>query len=79
MFPPIAFTERDRELYCSRRWAVVPRSHWLKTQFWGDGKLLSTDFFKFMAYVYSQRTMTWIWDLKSLGSLFGKKPQLKTF
>ncbi|XP_018524566.1 dipeptidyl peptidase 2 [Lates calcarifer] len=36
MFPPMAFTEKDRELYCSTRWAVVPRPHWLKTQFWGD-------------------------------------------
>ena len=38
MFPPMAFTERDRELYCSKRWAVVPRSDWLKTQFWADGE-----------------------------------------
>lgn len=38
MFPPMPFTERDRELYCSKRWAVVPRPNWLKTQFWGDGE-----------------------------------------
>lgn len=38
MFPPMAFTERDRELYCSKRWAVVPQPDWLKTQFWGDGE-----------------------------------------
>lgn len=38
MFPPMAFTERDRKLYCSKRWAVVPRPDWLKTQFWGDGE-----------------------------------------
>lgn len=38
MFPPVAFTERDRERYCSKRWAVLPRPHWLKTQFWGDGE-----------------------------------------
>uniref|UniRef100_A0A7N6ANI2 Dipeptidyl peptidase 2 n=1 Tax=Anabas testudineus TaxID=64144 RepID=A0A7N6ANI2_ANATE len=36
MFPPMPFTERDRELHCSQRWAVVPRPDWLKTQFWGD-------------------------------------------
>ncbi|KAM3867738.1 dipeptidyl peptidase 2 [Diretmus argenteus] len=36
MFPPMAFTERDREVYCSKRWAVIPRPNWLKTQFWGD-------------------------------------------
>ncbi|XP_070820291.1 dipeptidyl peptidase 2 [Chaetodon trifascialis] len=36
MFPPMAFTEKDRELYCSKRWAVVPRPDWLKIQFWGD-------------------------------------------
>ncbi|XP_029296718.1 dipeptidyl peptidase 2 isoform X2 [Cottoperca gobio] len=36
MFPPMAFTETDRQLYCGKRWAVVPRPHWLKTQFWGD-------------------------------------------
>ncbi|XP_047447664.1 dipeptidyl peptidase 2 [Mugil cephalus] len=36
MFPPMAFTEKDRELYCSKRWGVVPRPDWLKIQFWGD-------------------------------------------
>ncbi|XP_038594141.1 dipeptidyl peptidase 2-like, partial [Micropterus salmoides] len=36
MFPPMGFTETDRVLYCSKRWAVVPRPEWLKTQFWGD-------------------------------------------
>ncbi|KAK1892362.1 Dipeptidyl peptidase 2 [Dissostichus eleginoides] len=36
MFPPMAFTETDRERYCSQRWAVLPRPGWLKTQFWGD-------------------------------------------
>uniref|UniRef100_A0A8C9YG28 Dipeptidyl-peptidase 7 n=1 Tax=Sander lucioperca TaxID=283035 RepID=A0A8C9YG28_SANLU len=36
MFPPMAFTETDRKLYCFKRWAVVPRPDWLKTQFWGD-------------------------------------------
>ncbi|XP_022607960.1 dipeptidyl peptidase 2 [Seriola dumerili] len=40
MFPPMAFTERDRELYCSKRWGVVPRPDWLQIQFWGD--VLST-------------------------------------
>ncbi|MEQ2268140.1 hypothetical protein XENORESO_016005, partial [Xenotaenia resolanae] len=38
MFPPMAFTEKDREVYCSKRWAVVPRPGWLKVQFWGEGK-----------------------------------------
>ncbi|KAF3851655.1 hypothetical protein F7725_013427 [Dissostichus mawsoni] len=37
MFPPMAFTETDRERYCFQRWAVLPRPGWLKTQFWGDG------------------------------------------
>ncbi|XP_041854755.1 dipeptidyl peptidase 2 [Melanotaenia boesemani] len=36
MFPPMAFTQKDRETYCSKRWAVVPRPDWLKVQFWGD-------------------------------------------
>lgn len=36
MFPPMPFTETDREVYCSKRWAVVPRPNWLKIQFWGD-------------------------------------------
>ncbi|XP_059193210.1 dipeptidyl peptidase 2 [Centropristis striata] len=36
MFPPMFFTETDREQYCSKRWAVIPRPDWLKTQFWGN-------------------------------------------
>lgn len=36
MFPPMAFTKEIRRLYCSKRWAVVPRPGWLKIQFWGD-------------------------------------------
>uniref|UniRef100_A0A096LYU5 Dipeptidyl peptidase 2 n=1 Tax=Poecilia formosa TaxID=48698 RepID=A0A096LYU5_POEFO len=36
MFPPMAFTEKDREAYCSKRWAVAPRPGWLQIQFWGD-------------------------------------------
>uniref|UniRef100_A0A672L518 Dipeptidyl peptidase 2-like n=1 Tax=Sinocyclocheilus grahami TaxID=75366 RepID=A0A672L518_SINGR len=36
MFPPMAFTEQQREQYCSKRWGVVPRPGWLKTQYWGD-------------------------------------------
>ncbi|KAM4575765.1 dipeptidyl peptidase 2 [Odontesthes bonariensis] len=36
MFPPMAFTEKSRENYCSKRWGVVPRPGWLQIQFWGD-------------------------------------------
>ncbi|XP_072520780.1 dipeptidyl peptidase 2 [Salminus brasiliensis] len=36
MFPPMPFTESMREQYCAKRWAVVPRPGWLKTQYWGD-------------------------------------------
>lgn len=36
MFPPMAFTEADREAYCTRRWGVAPRPRWLRLQFWGD-------------------------------------------
>lgn len=36
MFPPMTFTEQQREQYCSKRWGVMPRQGWLKTQFWGD-------------------------------------------
>ncbi|XP_061585690.1 dipeptidyl peptidase 2 [Cololabis saira] len=36
MFPAMTFTEKQREIYCSKRWAVVPRPGWLKIQFWGE-------------------------------------------
>ncbi|KAK7933254.1 hypothetical protein WMY93_004150 [Mugilogobius chulae] len=36
MFPPMTFTEADRESYCTKRWGVVPRPNWLRVQFWGD-------------------------------------------
>uniref|UniRef100_A0A671S4Q6 Dipeptidyl-peptidase 7 n=1 Tax=Sinocyclocheilus anshuiensis TaxID=1608454 RepID=A0A671S4Q6_9TELE len=36
MFPPMTFTEQQREQYCSKRWGVAPRPGWLKTQYWGD-------------------------------------------
>ncbi|TKS78006.1 Dipeptidyl peptidase 2 [Collichthys lucidus] len=36
MFPPMPFTESDRERYCFKRWSVVPQPDWLKIQFWGD-------------------------------------------
>lgn len=37
MFPPMKFTEQQREQYCVKRWGVVPRPGWLKTQYWGNG------------------------------------------
>ncbi|XP_023694262.2 dipeptidyl peptidase 2 [Paramormyrops kingsleyae] len=36
MFPPLLFTEQDRESYCTKKWSVVPRPGWLRAQFWGD-------------------------------------------
>nr|XP_055055252.1 dipeptidyl peptidase 2 [Misgurnus anguillicaudatus] len=36
MFPPMKFTEEQREQYCLKRWGVVPRPGWLKTQYWGS-------------------------------------------
>lgn len=38
MFPPMAFTEKDRMQYCLKRWSVVPKPKWLEVQYWGDGK-----------------------------------------
>ncbi|XP_076854348.1 dipeptidyl peptidase 2 [Brachyhypopomus gauderio] len=36
MFPPLPFTESMRGEYCAKRWAVLPRPGWLRTQYWGD-------------------------------------------
>ncbi|XP_029999419.1 dipeptidyl peptidase 2 [Sphaeramia orbicularis] len=36
MFPPMSFTEADRDSYCAKRWSVMPRPDWLRIQFWGD-------------------------------------------
>ncbi|XDV20895.1 hypothetical protein PO909_026101 [Leuciscus waleckii] len=36
MFPAMTFTEQQREQYCSKRWGVLARPGWLKTQFWGQ-------------------------------------------
>lgn len=36
MFPPMAFTEKDRMQYCLKRWSVVPKPKWLEVQYWGD-------------------------------------------
>ncbi|KAM9446192.1 dipeptidyl peptidase 2 isoform 1-T2 [Clarias gariepinus] len=36
MFPPMPFTQSMRQEYCAKRWAVLPRPGWLKTQYWGD-------------------------------------------
>ncbi|KAF7687531.1 dipeptidyl peptidase 2 [Silurus meridionalis] len=36
MFPPMPFTQSMRMEYCAKRWAVVPRPGWLKTQYWGN-------------------------------------------
>lgn len=38
MFPPMPFTQSMREAYCAKRWAVLPRPGWLKTQYWADGE-----------------------------------------
>ncbi|XP_036453977.1 dipeptidyl peptidase 2 [Colossoma macropomum] len=43
MFPPLPFTESMREQYCAKRWAVVPRPGWLKTQYWGDALLTASN------------------------------------
>ncbi|XP_028852114.1 dipeptidyl peptidase 2 [Denticeps clupeoides] len=43
MFPPMPFTEQQRQQYCARRWGVLPRLGWLKTQFWGDSLLTASN------------------------------------
>ncbi|XP_026866649.2 dipeptidyl peptidase 2 [Electrophorus electricus] len=43
MFPPMPFTQRMREDYCAKRWAVVPRPGWLRTQYWGDALLTASN------------------------------------
>ncbi|KAM4607151.1 dipeptidyl peptidase 2 [Polymixia lowei] len=43
MFPPMAFTQRDREAYCSKRWGVIPRPRWLQTQYWGSALSTSSN------------------------------------
>ncbi|XP_060763372.1 dipeptidyl peptidase 2 [Neoarius graeffei] len=43
MFPPMPFTQSMRKEYCTKQWAVLPRPGWLKTQYWGDALLTSSN------------------------------------
>lgn len=75
MFPPSAFEYKEFADECTRKYGVMPRPHWITTEFGGSVSLLSSIFPPFQMLFFIRENMSKIsynspknknlWDLLS--------------